>query len=1106
MKQRNGLKYVYLGPLKKQMIKYIHILAILILGATSNVLGQIATLGDAIPLASQCGCYQLTNSTGNQIGGFYQNTDIDITSPFNLKFTVNFGDDNFGGDGVAFSLQAGGGFNLGGGKWGLGIEGVSNEVHVEFDTRYSHIECGCANNDNGVDHLGLFRNGGIEHGDTSVDILAPPAQWPLIGGVSDIEDNEFHNVEIDYDGCCTLTVTVDGVSEAFPVDLGAELAPATTAKWGWTGATPNAASISNTQTVCIANSNTIDYSLVNCQNTIMDFTANTFSFNNIVNYTWYFDGVLHPNNTQTVQHTFTTPGIHTVVVQSEDITGCVGSDTLEIGVGFEIQSSASQDTVCPGDAVDLESEAVFYVPPSCNYVLMMGDQFCDGWAGSEIEVYVDGALFGTYTPPNVGCGGAGWEEFVDLDLPDGADVDINFSYAGVFGAEIYYQLFDPSNNLLIDVPAGSVTGDISDNFQVDCGVQATTYSYQWTDVSNPPGTAGPADSVWNNVTVDYPSGQYEIEITNNQTGCVVTDTVNVMTYDTVSVDVSGDATICEGDCTPVTFTFTGNPPFDLTFNTPTGPVTENGINAMSYVYDVCDGGTVTPTSITGNGCTGNVYGSVTITEIPLPNVSIGSSATYCQGDNMNDIQVTSSNGGSVFWWDNAADVGDTTLAIGSGNTFDPNPQGYTSTVTIYAQEFSIPDGCGGAVDEVTLTILSIPVAPTVTGTTEYCEGDTYSALTVTPAPSGTIIWTDGSTQVGTGTSFTPANLAVGNNVFYAKEDNGTCAGDSTMITIILKPTPNAPGISGDTTYCSGDTPTALTATATLGGTIVWSNGSAGNNLVPTLTVGQVSYCANETLNGCTGPDSCVVVTTYEDPAINVPASTSICIGDSVLICAENNGIFPPDIIQWNHGPDTACVYLGPPADEQYEVCLTNPACGTVCDTINITVFPLPVVTAGDNQTTGLGGEVTMWADGALDYTWTPFVTCQTLNCNSVYAVPSQTTNYIVTGTDENGCMNTDTVTITVDGEMQVYIPNIFSPNGDGNNDVVLVQGPRLTDFEFKIFDRWGRKLFETQDQKIGWDGTFNGNPVPQQVVTYIVTGIDVLGREVKRGGNIMVSR
>jgi gliding motility-associated-like protein len=1096
------------------MTKYIYILTLILVGlAPLSTFGQLTTTGDAIALP-QCGKYQLTNSNGGQTGGVYNATPIDVTSDFSLKFCVNFGDNDFGGDGMAFSLQdPSGGWDASGlDKWGLGIGGTPNEIHVEFDTRYSHIECACGNNDNGVDHLGLFQNGGITHGGPD-DLYTGVPMWSLIGGQSNVEDGENRNVEIRYTAATQL----------FEVFINEEATPSlqetlvnplsfyvngNTALWGWTGSTPTASSISNVQTVGVANSSTIDYSLVNCQNTVMDFTAQTFSFNTIVNTEWYFDG-FGPVNGQTVQHTFTTPGTHIVVVQTEDNTGCVGSDTLEIGVGFEIQTSVSSDTVCPGETVDLEAEAVFYVPPTCNYVLMMGDLFCDGWAGSEIEVYADGVLFGTYTPPNVGCGGAGWEEYTDLILPDGAVIDVNFIYAGVFGAEIYYQVFEPGNpSPIIDVLAGTVTGNISDSFTVDCGVSVTTYSYLWNDITTP--TAGPATTNWTGASVPHPFIDFEVMVENDQTGCIVGDTIRVMTYDTVYADVSGDATICDGETTDITFTLSGTPPFDLTYSVPGGPnVTETGITTTTHVVTVSDAGVYAPVSIVGNGCPGNISANTaTVTVIPLPNVSISGNATYCAGDNMNNITVTSANGGSVFYWDdNSPLVGDTTNAIGAGSTFDPNTMGYTSTITIYAQEFSIPNGCAGAVVQETLTILSIPVAPNVIGTTEYCDGDALTAMSVSPAPSGTIIWSDGAgNALGNGTSYIPTFSGAGTYALCAKEDNGTCTGDSTCISIVIKPTPLAPGISGDDTYCLADPVTDLTATPGMGGVITWSDGSTGNTFTPTLNVGATTYCANETLNGCTGPDSCFIVTVYVDPTINIPATASICIGDSVLVCAENNGIFPPDIITWDHGPDTECVYMGPPANEQYTVCLTNPACGTACDTINIIVNPLPVIMAGDDQTTGLGGEVTMWATGGLSYVWSPSVTCIGSACANVYAVPAATTVYVVEGTDENGCVNTDSVTITLNGELSVFVANIFSPNNDGRNDEILVQGPRLTNFEWKIFDRWGRIMFETTDQKQAWDGKFNGEPVPQQVVVYKLSGTDVLGRPVSRAGNIMIAR
>ncbi|MCB0479603.1 MAG: hypothetical protein KDC84_15655, partial [Crocinitomicaceae bacterium] len=283
------------------MKKYIYILYLLSLGfVPAGLVGQIVTTGNAIPDPVQCGRYQLTAATGNQKGGIYNSTPIDLTNNFDLKFTVNFGSNDFGGEGMAFVLQAAGTWASDGvGKWGLGVQNNSNApntIHVEFDTRYSHIECACNNNDNGVDHASLFKNGSITHSNTpwtsgGKDYMLGIHR--LIGGLSNIEDGMDHQVQITYNATSKIfNVIVDGYPTIDNFDfsttpsgsLAGEIG-ANSALWGWTASTPQANSISNKQYVGIANDNTIDYSLVNCQNTVMDFNAITFSFNSIVNYT-----------------------------------------------------------------------------------------------------------------------------------------------------------------------------------------------------------------------------------------------------------------------------------------------------------------------------------------------------------------------------------------------------------------------------------------------------------------------------------------------------------------------------------------------------------------------------------------------------------------------------------------------------------------------------------------------------------------------------------------------------------------------------------------------------------------------------------------------------
>ncbi|MPM52663.1 hypothetical protein SDC9_99423 [bioreactor metagenome] len=100
-------------------------------------------------------------------------------------------------------------------------------------------------------------------------------------------------------------------------------------------------------------------------------------------------------------------------------------------------------------------------------------------------------------------------------------------------------------------------------------------------------------------------------------------------------------------------------------------------------------------------------------------------------------------------------------------------------------------------------------------------------------------------------------------------------------------------------------------------------------------------------------------------------------------------------------------------------------------------------------------------------------------------------SYDVTVSDANGCLRTASATVDVATDScytpHVYIPNIFSPNGDGNNDIYLVQGKGITNFTLRIYDRWGEKVFESDDVNEGWNGEFNGKPVEQGAYPYGVS-------------------
>jgi gliding motility-associated-like protein len=142
------------------------------------------------------------------------------------------------------------------------------------------------------------------------------------------------------------------------------------------------------------------------------------------------------------------------------------------------------------------------------------------------------------------------------------------------------------------------------------------------------------------------------------------------------------------------------------------------------------------------------------------------------------------------------------------------------------------------------------------------------------------------------------------------------------------------------------------------------------------------------------------------------------------------------------------------------------------------------------------------------YAWSPSSTVTNPNAASTPATPKDSTNYVVTVTDNFGCTDTAHVAVRVlvpqCDEPYIFIPRAFSPNGDGTNDIIYVRGDYLTSVEFVIYNRWGEQVFVTKDKTIGWDGKFRGEPVCPDVYGYYVRGVCQQGEQFFKKGNITV--
>jgi gliding motility-associated-like protein len=142
--------------------------------------------------------------------------------------------------------------------------------------------------------------------------------------------------------------------------------------------------------------------------------------------------------------------------------------------------------------------------------------------------------------------------------------------------------------------------------------------------------------------------------------------------------------------------------------------------------------------------------------------------------------------------------------------------------------------------------------------------------------------------------------------------------------------------------------------------------------------------------------------------------------------------------------------------------------------------------------------------------WDPVSPLNNAGIADPYATPLVTTTFTVTVTDENQCSNQDTVTIYVKevicGEPELFIPNAFSPDNDGNNDLFRLRGNTLSSLHLEIYDRWGEMVFETDDILAGWDGNYKGKPASPGVYVYYLRAVCYDQSEFTKKGNVTLLR
>jgi gliding motility-associated-like protein len=142
------------------------------------------------------------------------------------------------------------------------------------------------------------------------------------------------------------------------------------------------------------------------------------------------------------------------------------------------------------------------------------------------------------------------------------------------------------------------------------------------------------------------------------------------------------------------------------------------------------------------------------------------------------------------------------------------------------------------------------------------------------------------------------------------------------------------------------------------------------------------------------------------------------------------------------------------------------------------------VDAGPNVTVPIGSNVPLQGNipNATTISWTPSTGLSCTDCPYPLASPNSNTLYYVYVTDTNGCERFDSVMVYV--EPTIYVPNAFTPNQDGMNDLFKAVVRGLDEFEWFIYDRWGQLVFTSTDPEAGWNGTYKGQRAPFDVYVW----------------------
>jgi gliding motility-associated-like protein len=576
-------------------------------------------------------------------------------------------------------------------------------------------------------------------------------------------------------------------------------------------------------------------------------------------------------------------------------------------------------------------------------------------------------------------------------------------------------------------------------------------------------------------------------------GCISRDSVKITISPPLVMDNVDDISVCPGTNQTINFTGT-NINLDSSVWTSSNsaiglPTSGKGnISFMTTNDEIIPlSSTITVIPKSDSGCVGDAKTFI-ITINPSPVMDNVDDISVCVGINQTiHFTGTNINLDSSVWTNSNSTIGLDTSGTGNISFITTNTETtpLTSTITVIPKSDS---GCIGDAKTFIITINPPPVMDEVESIS-VCSGTNqtinFTGILVNMDSS---TWTNNNPAIGLGTngtgniSFTATNteaIPLTSTITVIPKSNEGCLGDAKTFTITVYPQTHIHAIANDSLFCEGANIVFEVTNANELNNIQWTgpDGFSSSTSNPDIQNASLNHSGIYIVTAMTA-DNCETIP--DSLFISVLPNILLDMEDTVFICNSGTVIHSnaSNATQylWNTGKRTDSIAVS--STGEYWVRASNQRC-LASDTTYVVEIEIP-----DFEIDSIGelcqdGSMELYVDierENISYRWSTGDTTNRIiiSQNGVYGI---TVSY-------SGC--TVLQNIRIDCPCDFWIPNHFTPNGDGLNDVFLpVPMTELNSFLMNIFDRWGNLIFQT-DTLIPWDGTNKGNYAKAEVYSYII--------------------